>query len=199
MLRVWDEVPHKQVLKRQPVLHSNSCYTPLMTHKENQKARKALNFIIPLLNIYKFDWVITGGFACYVYGVDRLLTDIDIDIDTSKDSPEFRNFLKDVKPHISQDLINYVDENYNNYNLELNIEGQVLDMCTMDELLVYNPKVSVFSKYYKDGFPEVENVEFEGFTLPLLSKEAIIANNKGLISQDKWRQRDIKALEKMLF
>ncbi len=83
---------------------------------ERLKAKTALSFIIPLLEKYKFKWVITGGFACYVYGVDRLLTDIDIDIEASKDSQEFQKFYEDVKTFITQPLENFIDENYNNYN-----------------------------------------------------------------------------------
>lgn len=63
---------------------------------EQQKAHEALSFIIPILDKLNLRWCITGGFACYAYGVPRNLTDIDIDIEVSKDDPAFTEFLLKV-------------------------------------------------------------------------------------------------------
>ena len=87
-------------------------------------AIEALNFIIPILNKFHFRWVITGGFACFVYGVKRPLTDIDIDIDTSKDSPEFDDFLMQIAPFVFQPLEHFVDINYDNYNVEITYKNK---------------------------------------------------------------------------
>lgn len=164
---------------------------------ERLKAKTALTFIIPLLEKYKFKWVITGGFACYVYGVDRMLTDIDIDIEATKDSSEFQAFYEDVKTYISQPLENFIDENYNNYNFELTYQNQIIDICPMDELLIFNKETNDFDKFYKNGFPDIEHIDFEGFTLPLLSKQAVIENKEMLTKKDKWQQRDIDELRKL--
>lgn len=69
-----------------------------------ENALAALRFIIPILERYNFRWVITGGFTCYIYGVERPITDIDIDIDASKNTPQFKKFLKELEPHITQPL-----------------------------------------------------------------------------------------------
>lgn len=166
--------------------------------KENFKAISALNYIIPILDKYKFWYVITGGFACYVYGVDRLLTDIDIDINTSIESSEFIHFLDEVSTHISQELIHYVDENYDNYNFELSIKGQIIDICPMQELKVYDKKLKNFVAAYPNGLPEIETVEFNGYKLPLLGKKLIIENNQRMPEQDKWRILDTKQLQKLI-
>ena len=171
-----------------------------MTNKENehQQAKAALSFIVPILEKYKFRWVITGGFACYVYGVDRMLTDIDIDIDTSKDSANFRVFLEEVQPHISQPLVNFVDSNYNNFNFELTIENQIIDICPMNELLIFNKNEGAYVNFYHHAFPTIDMVRFEGFELPLLTKQAIIDNKEMLATKDEWQQRDIDSLRKLL-
>lgn len=170
-----------------------------MNNKANEiiKARSALSFIVPLLKKYNFKWVITGGFACYVYGVDRILTDIDIDIDTSKDSDEFKEFYKEVEACVTQPLENYVDENYNNFNFELTYEGQIIDICSMDELLIFDKYSATYDSFYKNGFPETEVIQFEGFDLPLLSKQAIIKNKEMLTKKDEWQKRDIDELRKL--
>lgn len=164
---------------------------------ERLKAKTAISFIIPLLEKYKFKWVITGGFACYAYGVDRLLTDIDIDIEISKDSLEFQKFYEDVKTFVTQPLENFIDENYNNFNFELTYQNQIIDICPMDELLIFNKATGTYDKFYKNSFPEIELIDFEGFTLPILSKHAVIENKEMLTKKDKWQQRDIDELRKL--
>jgi len=110
-----------------------------MTKEEKKlKAVNALNQVIPLLKARNFNWVITGGFACYVYGVDRDITDIDLDIDTSKDDPLFQSFIKALEPYITQPLENYVDQNYNNYNFEATFDDLVVDVCPT-HLLKFSP------------------------------------------------------------
>lgn len=163
----------------------------------NAKAAVALQYLIPVLHNYDFKWVITGGFACYVYGVDRLLTDIDIDIDTSIHDAKFQEFLAEVEPYISQPLMNYVDDNYNNYNFELTYEGQIVDICPMKELLIYDNATSEYQNFYND-FPAIEMTEFEGLMLPLMSKQLILANKLALANKDKWQLRDIAELKKLL-
>lgn len=165
---------------------------------ERQRAKSALAFIIPILEKYHFKWVITGGFACYAYGVDRMLTDIDIDIDTDKDSDTFYNFLEELKPYITQQLENFVDENYNNYNFELSYQGQIIDICPMANLKLFNQDTENYENLYKNGFPVVEETEFEGYTLPLLTKKAVIENKESLAKKDEWQERDIRELRKLL-
>ena len=165
---------------------------------EHLQAKIALSFVIPLLKKYDFNWVITGGFACYVYGVDRLLTDIDIDIETSKDSQAFCAFYDDLKEFITQPLENFIDENYNNFNFEITYQNQILDICPMEELLIFNKATGTYDKFYKNGFPDIEHVDFERFTLPLLSKQSVIENKEMLTKKDEWQQRDIDGLRELL-
>ncbi len=166
--------------------------------QELHKAKSALSFIIPILEKYNFRWVITGGFACYVYGVNRPLTDIDIDIDTDKDSREFAGFLAEVEQYITQPLENFINENYDNFNFEITYKSQIIDICPMANLKIYNKETSAYELFYKDGFPPIEVVEFEGFRLPLLSKQAVIENKMMLTIKDEWQQRDIDELHKLL-
>lgn len=168
---------------------------------ETKHAVDALNFIIPILQKYQFQWVITGGFASLVYGVDRQLTDIDIDINTSRNMPAFKNFLKDkeVAPYITRELNHFVDQNYDNYNLEITYQGQVIDICPMAELKIFNQSSKKYEPFdfYKNGFPKVEFVNFHGLGLPLLAKELIIKNKEMLVWQRESDHRDIAGLHKL--
>lgn len=162
------------------------------------KAISALNYVIPVLREFNFQWVITGGFACYVYGVVRPITDIDIDIKEEKDSAEFRNFLKTVKPHTTQPLEHYVDQNYDNYNLELTYQKQVIDICPMADLKIFNKATNRYESFYGGKFPDIEIVDFAGFKLPILSKELIIKNKGMLVWQRESDINDIFGLRKLL-
>lgn len=162
---------------------------------EQQKAHEALSFIIPILEMLNLRWCITGGFACYVYGVPRNLTDIDIDIEVSKDDPAFAEFLRLVESRITSPLEHFVDQNYNNYNVEV---AEILDVCPMAEMDIFNKEIGGYENFYKDGFPDIEAVDFLGFKLPLLSKELIIKNKEMLVWQRESDFSDIAGLKKIL-
>jgi hypothetical protein len=164
---------------------------------EEQGAHNALTKIIPEVEALNCRWVITGGFACYVYGVKRKLTDIDIDIDISKDDPKFKAMLEDLRLFITQPLMHFVSKAYDNYNAELTISNQIIDICTMPELKIFDKELSGYRLFYSQGFPDVEMVNFYGLTLPLMSKELII-KNKEMILRDKYDARDIEGLRALL-
>lgn len=159
---------------------------------EDQRALKALNFIIPILERYGFRWVITGGFATYMYGVDRPLTDIDASVEEKK----FQKFVEEVAPVTSQPLEHFVSEDYDNYNMELSVDGVILDLCPMAEMNVIDKQTHKPEWFYQDGFPEHEVVDFHGLKLPLLSKKLII-KNKEQLQRDEFDRRDIEGLKQL--
>ncbi|MEK7607638.1 MAG: hypothetical protein AAB484_01780 [Patescibacteria group bacterium] len=167
-----------------------------MTDTE-QKVLKALKLIIPALEKYDFKWVITGGFASHVYGVNRPITDIDIDIDTSKDSPDFKNLIRDLKKYTTQPLEHFVDQNYDNYNFEITLDGIVIDICPMKEMCIYDKKTSKYTPFYQIGFPDSKVIGWKSLNLPLLSKELIIKNKEMLFWQRESDLKDIENLKKL--
>lgn len=162
---------------------------------DQQKACDALSYIIPILEDLNLRWCITGGFACYVYGVPRNITDIDIDIEVSKDDPSFKKFLELVKPHITSPLEHFVDQNYDNYNVEV---MEILDICPMAEMDIFIKEKGEYENFYKDGFPDIEIAEFQGFKLPLLSKALIIKNKEMLVWQRESDFEDIEGLRALM-
>ena len=165
---------------------------------ERLTAKNALAFIIPILEKYNFRWVITGGFAAYAYGVPRELSDIDIDIETNIDDSKFKQFVAELAPHTTQALEHFVDQNYDNYNFEITFGGQVIDICPMTDLKLYNKETSTYEPFYKDGYPNIEETVFEGIKLPLLSKELVIKNKEMLVWQRDTDHRDIAGLKALL-
>ena len=165
---------------------------------ERLKAKEALAFIVPILEKYNFRWVITGGFAAYAYGVPRKLFDIDIDIETNKDDPKFKQFVGELTPHITQQLEHFVDQNYDNYNFEITYGAQLIDICPMTDLKIFNKEAGGYEEFYKNGYPQTEEIDFEGIKLPLLSKELVIKNKEMLVWQRDIDHRDIAGLKALL-
>jgi hypothetical protein len=164
-----------------------------MSSEENAKA--TLGFIMLILESLKLRWVITGGFACYAYGIKRPITDIDIDIDCSKDDETFKEFFALLSPYISQPLEHLQNDFYDNYNFEASINGQILDICPMKELLI--ARDGEYVPFY-NGFPRVEQVGWNGFMLPLLAKDLILENKKMILDRSELDRQDAEALTKML-
>ncbi len=158
----------------------------------------ALKHVIPLMQERDFRWVITGGFACYVYGVEREITDIDIDIDTTKEDPYFQSLQAELESYITQPLLHYVDQNYDNYNFEATFDEVVIDICSMAELKKFDKATASFMPCYPHGYPDVELVPFEGIELPLLSKRWIIKDKEQLIWQRESDIKDIEGLKRLL-
>jgi len=166
-------------------------------NKMRNQAIETLQFIIPIINKYNFRWVITGGFATVVHGVKRPITDIDIDIDTTRHSKEFQEFYSELQPYITQPLEHFVDQNYDNYNFEITYKNIVVDICPMAELSIYNQLSKQYELFYQNGYPETEIVDFHGIALPLLSKKMIILNKQMLVWQRDSDRQDIAELSRL--
>ncbi|GEM_PF-1902654 len=178
---------------------------------DEQKAIGALKYIMPILERLHLRWCITGGFACYVYGVERPLTDIDIDVEGSKDANAFLTLLTEVMSQITQPLKHFIDQNYDNYNFEITINGQVVDICPMVEMKVFDKlrfpplaqedisrkgKIEA-APFYSGGFPQIEVIDFKGIRLPLLAKDLIIKNKEMLVWKRESDIRDVAGLQRL--
>ena len=166
---------------------------------KRKKAFQALQFIIPIIKRYNFRWMITGGFASYVYGVKRPITDIDIDIQTSKNHKKFKGFLNELKPFITQRLEHFNDINYDYYNFEITYHGQLIDICPSKELRIFNKRNEGYVSLYGlfGGFPKPKIIKWYGLRLPLLPKQMIIKNKEMLIWKRKPDYKDINGLDKI--
>jgi hypothetical protein len=160
-------------------------------------AKEVVEYVSRFLKKHGLSWLISGGFACYVYGVDRPITDIDIDILAGKDDKKFKAFLNDLKDDISSQLQHFRNEHYDNYCFEITYKGQVVDFCTSKDLKVFDPKIGRFELFYENSFPKPEVHLFEGLKIPLLPK-ALIIQNKEMILRDEFDKRDIDGLKKLI-
>lgn len=110
---------------------------------------KAFHWIINILESRAIGYKISGGFAARVYGVNRALADIDIEIEDS----DISKIVYDVKPYILSGPIRYKDENWDLARMTLAYEGQEIDITGTDAR-IFNQK-----KQWEDHFSNLESVE----------------------------------------
>src|SRR3989344_2348186 len=142
--------------------------------KSEKKAITALKYVIPFIEKYGFKWCISGGFACYLYGVNRTIGDIDIDIETDKEDENFKKFVEDVKEFTTYPFQLWVDENYDNWVMEITIENQKLRICSTKNLKLFNKKSDKYDLFYKRGIPKPTIISFNGLKLPISPKEWVL-------------------------
>jgi hypothetical protein len=165
-----------------------------MTPQE-EKALEALSYIAPIFDRLGVRWCIVGGFACRVHGVDRPITDIDIDIAVSKDDPAFGELMAAIASHATSPLEHFVDQNYDLYCIE--VMG-ILDICTMPELNIFDRETGGYRPIYDDGFPKTEIGHFHGLELPLMAKELIVKNKEALFWQRTRDLSDVAGLKRLM-
>ncbi|MDA1061246.1 MAG: hypothetical protein O3B47_05670 [bacterium] len=165
---------------------------------KRQRAKKALNYIIPILKKFNFRWCISGSFACYLYGVKRPIAAIDIDVETYKDDPAFKRFIKEVEPFTQLPFQLWIDKNYDNWVMDVVFEKQLLSICTTSDLKLLNKKSQIYELYYKQGIPEPLFIDFEGIALPVAPKESVLKMKEALAHKKAVDRVDISGMQKLL-
>ena len=146
---------------------------------------KAFKWIVGILESKKIQFQITGGFAARLYGSDRELADIDIDI---KDS-DFEKIVDVVRKYIVFGPKHYIDNNWDLKLMTLEYEGQVIDICGESTIFDKNSKQWVL---IKTDFANSKQINIYGIDIPVIKKESLIAY-KGKLLRDVDID-DIKAL-----
>lgn len=165
---------------------------------KRQKAITALEYIIPLLKKYHFRWCISGSLACHLYGVKRPITAIDIDVETTKDDPNFKHLLNDVREHTQLPFQLWIDKNYDNWVTNVVINGQILSICTTQELKLFNKQKGEYELFYQGEIPEPVIVKFDSLRIPLAPKESVLRMKEALAVKKGVDEKDIKSMKRII-
>lgn len=90
-----------------------------------KNTEKAFHWIINILEEKEIDYKISGGFAARIYGVDRELADIDIEVSDE----DILLIEKEVKEYIIFGPARYLNENWDLELMTLEYEGQEIDIA----------------------------------------------------------------------
>jgi hypothetical protein len=99
-----------------------------------EKTKKALHWIVKILDKHKVPYRIGGGFAAHVYGSTRPIKDIDVTFP----GKYFPIIIPEVSEHITHDFKHYSDKKWDCDGLTLNYDGQEIDMTDIDTLRMSN-------------------------------------------------------------
>lgn len=128
----------------------------------------ALRWIVEILKSKQIQFQIRGGFAAMLYGSSRELVDIDIDIHNK----DFEKILDEVKGYIVFGPDQYVDESLNRRLMTLEYKGQLIDITGEGQIFDRSRSswVDQVVNYEKSN-----NMEVYGMTVPVISKEDLLA------------------------
>lgn len=128
----------------------------------------AFHWIISILEKNHVQYKITGGFAARVYGVDRELADIDIDIanaDIAKIADEVQSFIV-VGP------ARYKDNEWDLEFMTLRYQGQDIDIAGVEGSF-WNKQAQTWESF-PHNLDAVEMKQVFGRTVPIESRKTLM-------------------------
>lgn len=156
-----------------------------------EKTKRALKWILDVLNRYNIPYQISGGFSARLYGSPRPLNDIDIDIPEES----FDLILNDVKPYLIYGPKQYTDGKWDNLLMTLKYFDQEIDISG-----AYKMRISTLNRdawYYLDNdLSNVNEIYFNGMTLKVIPPEKLLRYKKELDGDHQLV--DIRAVEEYL-
>ncbi len=134
-----------------------------------RNTEKAFLWITDILERHNIPYKISGGFAGRVYGVNRELADIDIEI-SEKD---ISTILTDVKDYVVYGPERYKDENWDLELMTLRYEGQDIDISGV-EAKIFNQTSGQWERC-NNNLTKPNILEVYGKTVPIENIDALIA------------------------
>jgi len=107
--------------------------------------KEAFNWIVNILENKKIRYRITGGCAAKVYGSNRRLADIDIDVPFA----EIKKIVPEIRKYLTFPLKRYKDENFDTFGLALKYNGQRIELCAIDKEKLFDSRTK---KWVKPAF-----------------------------------------------
>lgn len=141
------------------------------TNLKNAKA--ALHWIINILNKINVPFQIAGGLAANIYGSNRPLEDIDIDI-----PEEFFSQIKDeVKDFITYGPSQFKDGTWDLMLITLNYNGQLIDLSGASNTRIFNKNTQNWQLCRVDFSKAVIKKCFN-IDLPVIAKDELLFYKK---------------------
>lgn len=128
----------------------------------------AFNWIIDLLEHRGITYRISGGLAARIYGSNRELADIDIEIEDE----DIQKLVEDVRTFIIFGPAHYKDEDWDLELMTLKYRGQEIDLAGT-QAKIFDKQTQSWSSCSSD-LKDVEMKEVFGRTVPVESKESLI-------------------------
>lgn len=155
------------------------------------KLLKALHWIVGILNKHKIQYNISGGFSAHLYGSNRPVNDIDIDIPED----DFEKIYDDVKAYIILGPENYKDERWDLKLMTLNYFDQEIDIGGAFKQKIFD---DISQKWINlpTNFSKSKKINVDGIELNIIDPHDLV-NYKKLLSGEH-QKIDIKAVQEFI-
>lgn len=133
-----------------------------------KNTEKAFIWITDILEKKGIEYKISGGFAARIYGSNRELADIDIEVADN----DILLIKKEVEEYIIYGPKRYLDEDWDLNLMTLNYEGQEIDIAGINAK-IFNKEI----KQWEDLSSSLDTVEIKevfGKMIPVESLESLI-------------------------
>src|SRR3989338_2530426 len=134
--------------------------------------REALKKVAQIFIENKIQFQISGGLAAIIYGAERSLYDIDVEV-YKKDIQKVRDIFQ---KNISKDFYHLQDENFDLWLLTLDINRVPVDISQADECYLGDgkgKKIRADADLLKSQF-----INFDGVKIPVANKMELISYKK---------------------
>lgn len=160
----------------------------------DNKLISALEWIAFILNRENIPFEITGGLAAHIYGAQRPINDIDIDIPEDR----FDDLLPRIKGYITFGPGRYIDEKWDCKLLTLEYEGQEIDIGGAYETKLFDD-ISKSWKSCPADLSKAKIFDFEGLKIPVVDPKDLIDYKRLLIHPKfPYQKKDIEVIEEYL-
>ena len=134
--------------------------------------RGALKKVVQVFIENKIQFQISGGLAAIIYGAERPLYDIDVEV-YKKDIQKVRDIFQ---KNISKDFYHLQDENFDLWLLTLDINGVPVDISQADECYLGDGKGK---KIRTDAdLSKAQFINFDNLEIPVANKMELISYKK---------------------
>lgn len=155
------------------------------------KLKNSLQWIVGILKNHNVPFQITGGFAAKIYGSNRHVNDIDIDIPENN----FNEITKDIEPYIVFGPGRYKDKRWDLQLITLDYFGQEIDIGGANETNIYDDAAQRW-KHCPSNLETAQIHRVLDLELPVMDPNDL-AQYKKLLEGDH-QAEDIKAVEEFI-
>ena len=147
----------------------------------------ALKWIVGILDNKKIPFQISGGFVAKLYGSNRMINDIDIDVPES----EFKSIEEEVKPYIIFGPMHINDGKWDMEIMTLKYEDQEIDIGGAYDTKISNNDRTKWIPFPVD-YSKIRRLKIQDVEVNIVSPEELIKYKQHL--DGKHQVEDIEAV-----
>lgn len=157
-----------------------------------QNTINSLQWLLGIFEAHKVPYQISGGLAAHLYGANRPLNDIDVEISETR----FAEILPDIQQFVVYGPDHFKDEKWDCQLIVLNYEGQKINIGGSDSLMVSNKEGTAWMPAQKLPYNTLDVNIHDMLTVKVMHPRELLELKKELNGEHQ--QVDIDAIQKYL-